>query len=103
MRVSFFSFSLELFVPWWPCRILGNLRIKEVNEVNLMVRFISQPLLLNSLCFLFFKIKIHFETLSPTCFPNGYITENSDPSTIPELQEREMWEGQGRRCLRGCS
>lgn len=54
MTVSFFSFSLELFVPWWHCGILGDLRIKEVNEVNLMVRFISQPLLLNSLCFLFF-------------------------------------------------
>lgn len=54
MRVSFFSFSLEPFVPWWHWRILGDLRIKEINEVSLMVRFISQPLLLNSLCFLFF-------------------------------------------------
>ena len=54
MRESFFFSPLELFVPWRHCRILGDLRNKEVNEVNLMVRFISQPLLLNSLCFLFF-------------------------------------------------
>ena len=58
MREAFFFFfflPLELFVPWRHCRILGDLRNKEVNEVNLMVRFISQPLLLNSLCFLFFS------------------------------------------------